>query len=164
MPRPIRRSPSPVTGLASLPDIKFTQREVDAVVTNTTKSVADKMGITVAKLPTDIKTAIRKSAISALNIRTKAIIQRDTDTVVKNKVLTGVKPLDLLDARMKAAKVGIGHIAADTKVEAVLADTAKLLWKKFKALINAGFSNTQAFDLLLAEVQGRASRSRRREL
>ena len=160
MPRRIRRISRPVTGLASLPDIKFTQEEVGAVVTSATKSVADKMGTTVDKLPSNMKSAIKTAATSALNVRTKAIIQRDVDAAVKDKVLAGAKPIDLLDNRMKAAKQGIHFIAGDTKVEKILEDTAKLLWKKFKALTGAGFNDTQAFDLLLAEVQGRASRNR----
>lgn len=150
----------PVTGVASLPDIQFTQQELDTVVANATQSVAEKMGKTPAQLSADMKSAIKTAATSALNVRAKTIIQRDVDSAVKDTVLAGAKPLDLLDARMAAAKQGIGHIAADAKVAAILDDTAKLLWKKYQALKNNGFSESQSFDLLLAEVQGRASRIR----
>lgn len=160
MPGPTRRTTTPVTGTDSLPDIKFNKREVDAVVAEATKSVAKKMGVRVDKLPSNVKTAIKTATTSVLNIRAKAIIQRDVDAAVKEKVLAGAKPIDLLDSRMEAAKKGIAHIATDAKVEAVLGDTAKLLWKKHSALTNAGFTDTQAFDLLLAEARGRASRSR----
>ena len=62
--------------------------------------------------------------------------------------------------RVGAARDGIAHIVQDAKVDAVLTDTAKLLWKKYQVLKAAGFSDTQAFDLVLAEVQGRSSRNR----
>lgn len=157
-PRP--RRTRPVAGLASLPDIKFTAQQVNAVVGEASKAVADKMGITVSQLPTNVQTAIKTATESAMNVRTKAVIQRDVDFAVKSTILKGAKPIDMLDARVKAAKEGIAHIAADTKVTAVLTDTANLLWKKLTALKQAGFSDTQAFDLLLAEIQGRASRNR----
>jgi len=160
MPGPTRRTTMPISGIAGLPDMKFNKQEVDAVVAEATKSVAKKMGVRADKLPSKVKAAIKTAATKALNTRAKAVIQRDVDAAVKEKVLAGAKPLDLLDARMDAAKKGIAHIATDAKVEAVLGDTAKLLWKKYNALKTAGFSETQAFDLLLAEVQGRASRNR----
>lgn len=153
-------APRPITGLASLPDIKFTQAETDNVVNEAAKSVAGKMGIPVNQLSKDVMEAIRTSALSAMNVRTKALIQRDVDKSVKETVLQGVKPLEMLDARLVAAKEGIGQILKDKKVEVILADTAELLWKKFLALKKAGFTDTQAFDLVLAEVQGRASRNR----
>jgi hypothetical protein len=118
------------------------------------------MGVREGDLPNSVKTAIKTATQNALNARSKAVIQQDVDSVVKDKVLGGVKPLDLLDARMQAAKQGIAHISADAKVDAVLTDTAKLLWKKYNALKNAGFTEDQAFNLLLGEVQGRASRNR----
>lgn len=159
MPAPKQPS-KPLMGLASLPDIKFQKTEIDSVVGEAAKSVAGKMGIAVDKLPDQVMEAIKTAATSAMNTRTKALIQRDVDMAVKETVLQGVKPLDMLDARVNAAKEGIAHITQDAKVDAVLADTAKLLWKKFQALKTAGFTDPQAFDLVLAEVQGRASRNR----
>ncbi len=160
-PRPRRRRDTPrrpVAGIAGLPDIKFAAAEVNAVVGAATRSVAKTMGVTVAQLSSDVKAAIKTATINALNVRAKAIIQRDVDTAVKSKVLAGVSALQMLDDRVMAASQGIAQIAGDAKVDAVLADTAKLLWKKYNALKTAGFTPTQAFDLLHAEVQGRASR------
>ncbi len=150
----------PRVGLASLPDIQFRKNEVDDVVNEAAKSVAANMGIAPEKLPAAVVEAIKTSTVNAMNTRTKALIQRDVDTTVKETVLKGVRPLDMLDARVQAAREGIAHISQDAKVEAVLGDTAKLLWKKFVALKTAGFTETQAFDLVLAEVQGRAARNR----
>ena len=163
MPTPRRRTPStpqPSVGAAALPNITFSTAEVNALVSDATKSVAKKMGVRERDLPSSVKNAIKTATQNALNARSKAVIQRDVDSVVKDKVLGGVKPLDLLDARMQAAKQGIAHISADAKVDAVLKDTAKLLWKKYNALISAGFTEDQAFSLLLGEVQGRASRNK----
>ena len=156
-PKPKKKTPTPTTSTSF---IKFTQQEMDALIADATASVAKKMGTTASKLPADIKTAIKAATASALDTRAKALIHRDVDSVVKEKVLAGSKPIDMLDARMQAAKDGIAHIAGDAKVEAVLSDTARLLWKKYNALKTAGFSESQAFDLLLAEAQGRASRNR----
>lgn len=159
MPQP-NQPVRPLTGLASLPDIKFKQADVDGVVAEAKKAVAASMGVAPDKLPAEIVAAITTSASSAMNTRTKALIQRNVDTTVKETVLKGVKPLDMLDARVQAAKEGIAHITQDAKVDAVLADTAKLLWKKYNSLKTAGFTDTQAFDLVLAEIQGRAARNR----
>ena len=159
MPTP-KKTTRPLTGLASLPDIKFQKTEIDSVVDEASKSLASKMGISVNKLPSDVVDAIKTATSSAMNIRTKALIQRDVDAVVKDTVLQGVKPLDMLDARVNAAKEGIAHISQNVQVDAVLSDTAKLLWKKYLALKTAGFTDTQAFDLVLAEVKGRSSRNR----
>jgi hypothetical protein len=150
----------PVVGLASLPDIKFKQADVDQVVAEAKKTVAASMGLAPDKLPAEVVDAIKASTSSAMNTRTKALIQRNVDTTVKGTVLKGVKPLDMLDARVQAARDGIAHITQDAKVDAVLADTAKLLWKKYSALKAAGFTDAQAFDLVLAEVEGRAARNR----
>ena len=156
-PKPTSR---PLTGIASLPDLKFQKIQIDPVVSEAQNTVAKKMGIPVAQLSKEVTDAINTATASAMNLRTKTIIQRDVDSAVKGALLQGAKPLDMLDARVSAAKDGIGHIVADAKVGQVLADTAKLLYKKFDALKNAGFTDTQAFDLVLAEVQGRSSRNR----
>jgi len=160
MPDPRDPRPGPVTGVARLPRIEFRQREIDAIVADATKSVAKKMGVRENQLPTSVKNAIKTATTTALNIRAKAVIQRDVDAAVKAKLLSGVTPLGMLGDRMKAAKDGLHVISTDPSVEEVLKDTAVLLWKKFAALKTAGFSPSQAFDLLHAEVQGRASRNR----
>lgn len=150
----------PVNQRVSIPDIRFTNNEVQVAVQKATASVAKKMGIDPKKLPPDVKSAIETATINALNIRTKAVIQRDADVAVKEVVLAGQAPIELLDDRMSVAQESLTHIVEDTKVEQVLNDTARLLWKKLNAFTNAGFNETQAFDLLLAEVEGRASRAK----
>lgn len=159
MPQPTR-TPKPSTCIAALPDIKFTKKQVDSIVHHAIRSVAFKMGTTANKLPADVKTAIKTATTSALNVRAQAVIQRDVDAAVNDTILADVKPIDILDYCIKVAQDGISHIATDDKVAAVFDHTAKLLWKKFQALTTAGFSTDQAFDLILAEVQGRASRSK----
>ena len=156
----IRQTTQPITGIGSIPDINFSQSDITNVVKDAAKSLADKMGIPVNKLSVEVMEAIKTASTSAMNTRTKALIQRDVDLAVKGTILQGVKPLDMLDVRVQAARDGIAHIAQDAKVDAVLTDTANLLWKKLQALKTAGFTETQAFDLVLAEVQGRASRNR----
>ncbi len=147
-------------GASGMPDITFGKKDIDPVVDKTVQALAGKMGIKAADLPPEITKAVRSAAEAAMKARAKVVIQRDVDLAVKSTMLQGMKPLDLLDARVIAAKDGIGHIAQDKNVDAVLADTATLLRKKYTALVKAGFNEQQAFDLVLAEVQGRASRNR----
>ncbi len=159
MPSP-KAQVKPAVGLASLPNIELEKTDVDGIVASATKSVASSMGIRPEQLPSTVVDAIKVSAATGISTRTKALIQRNVDSSVKDAVLKGAKPLEMLDARVQAASDGIAHIVQDGKVDAVLADTAKLLWKKYAALKTAGFTDTQAFDLVLAEVQGRAGRNR----
>jgi len=154
LPEPKKR----VGSAPVLPSIVLNKKEIDTIVASATKSVAQKMGVKEDQLPASVKTAIKTATTNAIETRTKAIIQRDVDKSVKDTILKGVSPLDMLDTRVIAAKEGIAHIRTDPNVDSVLQDTSTLLWKKFNALKTAGFSETQAFDLLLAEVQGRASR------
>lgn len=156
-PTKLRKLPGPAIPPGM---IKFPKSDIDAVVTEAAKTVADRMGIPVSKLPAEVMEAIKSASPAALSARTQTLIQRDVESAVKETVLSGVKPVDMLDARVAAARTGIQHLAANAEVDAVLADTATLLWKKFQALKTAGFTETQAYDLLLAEVQGRSSRSR----
>jgi H2-forming N5,N10-methylenetetrahydromethanopterin dehydrogenase-like enzyme len=134
------------------------EKEIQAIVDAAIKSLADKMGINPASIPANIKKAIRDAVLTALSTRLNTLIQRDADTAVKDHILVGAKPLDMLDNRVSAARDAIAHIVADSRVNAVLADTANLLYKKFQALRTAGFSETQAFEILLAEIQGGASK------
>ena len=147
-------------GASGLPDIVFGKKDIDPVVDKAVQALAGKMGIKASDMPLDVKDAVRAAAEAAMKARTKVVIQRDVDLAVKSTLLQGMKPLDLLDARVVAAKDGIGHIAQNNNVDSVLADTATLLRKKYTALVKAGFDDQQAFDLVLAEVQGRASRNR----
>jgi hypothetical protein len=62
-----------------------------------------------------------------------------------------------LNNRFIAAKAGIQHVRDNrTDVDALLADAAALIYRKFKALTDAGFSEDQAFQLVLAEVKARS--------
>lgn len=160
MPNPKTNVIGPRMGSGGIPDISFSKKELDEVVSEAAKTVAAKMGVPVNSLSKEVMEAISEASNSAMNLRTKALIQRDVDLAVKGTVLKGARPIDMLDARVQAARDGISHITQDAKVDAVLADTAKLLWKKYQAFKTAGFSDTQAYDLLLAEVQGRASRNK----
>jgi hypothetical protein len=141
-------------------EIKFQKKDIDLVVNEATKTVANKMGIPTANLSKEIQDAITIAAENAMSVRAKTLIQRDVDTAVKGVVLQGVKPLDLLDARVGAAKAGMDHIIQNKNVSDVLSQTASLLWQKYNAFTKVGFSTDQAFALLIAEVKGRASRER----
>ena len=141
-----------------MPSIALNKKEKDKIVAGATKAIAQKMGVKEDQLPASVKEAIKTATAKVIDTRTKAVIQSDVDRAVKDEILKGASPLNMLDMRVMAAKQGIAHINADPNVDSVLQDTATLLWKKFNALKTAGFSETQAFNLLLAEVQGRASR------
>jgi hypothetical protein len=139
-------------------NITLTPQELEAITKRATKTVADSMGLAPASIPDSVKKAIATATTTAISARANTLIQRNVDAAVKDQLLKGAQPLKQLDARVSAARDGIAHVVADAKVDAVLADTAKLLFKKFSAFRVAGFDDTQAFNLLLAEVQGRAAR------
>ncbi len=150
--RAARRAPAPTGG------IKFTPGELAAATQAAEKEVAKKMGIDPGKLSASVKAAVKAATAKAMSNRATTLIQRDADAVVKDTLLAGAKPLNLLDARMSAAKAGIHHVAGSSDVEGILQETATLLWKKFGALKSVGFTDEQAFELVLAEVSARAAR------
>lgn len=157
MPNPIKNPKIPVTGKKL---INLNKKEVNSAIVSTQNAIAKQMGTTAAKLPADVNTNIELAVKNALDSRVNYLIQRDADKAVKDTVLAGAKPLELLDSRISAAQAGVRFVTGDAKVEAVLEDTAKLLWKKYQALKKAGFTDDQSYELLLAEVTGRASRNK----
>lgn len=118
------------------------------------------MGIKPEAVPANIRDAVEQAAHTAMESRLKTIISRDADAAVKDRVLAGTNPITMLSERVDLARQGVAHIAQDAKVKTILDDTAKLLFSKFTALKTAGFTETQAFELLRAEVAGRAGRER----
>lgn len=151
--------PKPPLG-TMLGGIKFSNQEIATVAQKATDAVATKMGVASNLVSQDIKNAISAAAESALSARAKTLIQRDVDKAAKNTLLAGTTPVDLLNERVIAAKVGIQQVAGDSNVEDILNETAKLLKKKYDAFVKVGFTAEQAFDLLKVEVAGRAGRSR----
>lgn len=148
------------SGDTSVPNMPLNESEIEIVVREAANSVAQKMGLSVVELSAEMMEAIRTASINALNTRTRALVHRDVDAAAKATLLRGTKPLDVFNDRVTAAMEGISYVAQDAKVDSVLNDTARLLWKKFQALKNSGFNEEQAFELVLAEVQGRASRNK----
>jgi hypothetical protein len=145
---------SPIT-----PSIRFNPTDTEKVVKAALESLAKKLNVPIAQLPPDIKSTVEAVAQSTLDARAKTIIGKDVDGAVKSELLRGVKPLDMLTERMQAAQTGIAHIAGDANVDSILADTAKLLKKKFDALHAVGFTDEQSFSLLLAETTARSGRA-----
>jgi hypothetical protein len=136
------------------------KNEVESAVNIAQSAVARKMGVSVSQLSPEIVKNIDSAVKSSLDARMQTLIHHDAEKAVKETVLAGTQPLEALDSRISAAQAGVRFVSTDAKVEAVLDDTAHLLWKKYQALIKAGFSEQQSFDLLLAEVTGRASRNK----
>jgi hypothetical protein len=150
---------STVGGIA-MPAITFSQQELKQAVDASNVAVAKSLGTTVDKLSPSIKKAVLATTKEAMANRTRTLVKRNVDSSVKQTVLAGTSPLDMLGARMSAARDGVKEVASNNDVDAILNDTAQLLFKKFNALKNAGFTEDQSFSLVLAEVSGRSARNR----
>jgi hypothetical protein len=157
MPDKKRKPKRPATVTASS---SLNKKEIETALKNAKNAVAKKMGIPVAQLSSDVIQNIDSAVKDSLSSRMNSMIRHDADRAVKETVLAGAQPLEMLDSRITAAQAGVRFVSTDAKVEAVLDDTAKLLWKKYQALIKAGFTDAQAFELILAEVAGRSSRNK----
>jgi len=64
----------------------------------------------------------------------------------------------LLTDKLGKAKLGVKLVTQSADLDEILVENAKLLRKKWKALVDAGFTQEQAFSLIQAEVEGKASR------
>jgi hypothetical protein len=63
--------------------------------------------------------------------------------------------LTRFDDKLQLAANSIGHIVASNDVDRVLKNRAELLAKKKKTLVDAGFSDEEAMDILLADIAAR---------
>jgi hypothetical protein len=150
----------PISGPPVLTPITFKEADLKVIRDEALKNIAAKMKVNVADLPASVKDTAAKATQDILDARTKAMIQRDVEAAVKAKINVGADAMAQLSGRMAAASQGLQLVAGDANVNRVLKDTAQLLYKKYRYLVEAGFTQEQAFSLLQAEVAGRAGRNR----
>jgi len=123
------------------------------------KLTADyKARLNVAVLPDNIAGAIRSASQVAAQRASRANFEAEAFRAAK----TFFQPTDvktLIGNKLKQAKDGVALVAASADLAAILAENASMLAKKRKALEDTGaFSKEEAFQMILAEIEGKAAR------
>lgn len=108
-------------------------------------------------LPAEITQAITRAARDAATRATARNLEREAAGVART--FYQADRVDLLIAdRLKAARDGMASVTKSPDLGTIIAENAKLLRKKWQALVDAEFTEDQAFQLILAEVEGKAAR------
>jgi hypothetical protein len=64
----------------------------------------------------------------------------------------------LIASKLTQAKDGVKLVSQSVDLNEILVENAKMLRKKWQALVDAGFTEAQSFELIKAEVEGKAAR------
>jgi chemotaxis regulatin CheY-phosphate phosphatase CheZ len=108
-------------------------------------------------LPPDIVQAITSASKEAASRATTRNLEREASSVART--FFQVDKIDaLIGNRLKAAKDGMASVTNSPDLGTIIAENAKLLRRKWQALVDAGFKEEQAFELIRAEVEGKAAR------
>jgi hypothetical protein len=152
MPRE-RKSPTLGTGtlLARPIQIDAVERKVRSAVETDVKR---KLGLRGA-IPSDLQ--------GAIDVASKAAAQQSVELAVTVAAEESARAVSRADTfarfsdKVRFAVDGIKVIDDSNEVTEVLKKRASLLAKKKKALVDAGFSDEEAMDILLADIAARGS-------
>lgn len=132
------------------------------VVTQVTDEI--KRSLAIDEVPPDVEQMIGAAAREAAGSVTKQTIQQLAFKATRKVVGAGTGATRVSDGRERAVK-DLSTLATLAKsmsesaaMQTLLQQNARMLADKMKALIDAGFTNQQAFRLILAEVTAKAER------
>jgi hypothetical protein len=108
-------------------------------------------------LPDDIKKGINSAAKTAAQRATQRNLESEALKVAKG-FYQPFSISELIADKLGQAKKGVSLVAQSADLNEILKENATMLRKKWQALVNAGFQADEAFQLILAEVQGKAAR------
>lgn len=118
------------------------------------KAMRTRLGVTGrAKLPADLQSLIESaSSAAAAKALEVGVIKAAEDAAQE---FTSGDVLERFSAKAKLADKGLAHIAGSSEVDKILKNRAQLLAAKKKALETAGFTSTEAMDVVLADIAAR---------
>jgi hypothetical protein len=106
-------------------------------------------------IPAELKTAIQKEVNKAVSPDTvKKRLAVETISVVKERAEASM--LANFDNTVVKAKDAISHIGGSSEVDDILKERSEMMFKKKQALVTAGFSDTEAMEIILADIAARA--------
>lgn len=148
-PRPRPRPTTPVRPVvispSSVPSL------YNKVKSTTEKLLKNRLGIpTRQALPAKVKTLVDNEIKKILSDNISEMVKSDIRTAVR----AGLKApsLQVFDDKIKSALTSARHIGQSPDVAKILKQKAELLFAKRKAYKDAGFSEQEAMQILLAEI------------
>ncbi len=108
-------------------------------------------------LPGDVKNMVSDATDEAFTSLIKNSVRRSAITLSKENLrVTDIQTA--ISGRLANASKGVKLVSGSPELQAILDENARMLFAKKTALVNAGFSNDEAFQLILAEVSAKKSR------
>lgn len=111
----------------------------------------------ISTLPSDVKKGIASAAKSAAQRATRSNLEVEALKIAKGW-FQPTSVADLIRSKLGQAKAGVSVVGQSADLDEILKENAKMMRKKYQALVDAGFTPDQSFQLILAEVQGKAAR------
>jgi len=153
-PRPV--TPPPPVAPAELPHQKLTIKQVtDVIERQLTKDYTARLNITA--LPPEIQAGIVSAAAVAAARATRANLENEALKIAKQFFQPASVP-QLIAGKLQQAKAGVQIVSGSADLATILDENAKMLAAKRAALEKNGFKPDEAFQLILAEIQGKAAR------
>lgn len=144
-------SPAPATRLPS-PSVRKLENKIKKDLTAEYKKLLGSN-----TLSAEITKAIADASKEAAERATGRNLQVEASKIAKN--FYRLENVDQrLDRNLKHAKDSVMKVAGSADLDEILAENAKMLRKKWQALVTAGFTQDESFQLIKAEVEGKAMR------
>jgi hypothetical protein len=116
-----------------------------------------KKRLNVTSLPPKISRAIDETATTVAGTLTKQNMTKKAVQVGK-ELFRDVDHAKAIGDRLSSALKGVQMVSQSADLKKMLEENAKMLFAKKKALVDAGFTDTEAFQLILAEVTAKKSK------
>jgi hypothetical protein len=114
-----------------------------AAAAGVVKKLASRFGVDPADLPAEVK----KLANDAVDARFTSVSRRAVAGYASQELRTGDLSTVVDDIRQFQDQF------KNTKLNEALKSNAEMMFKTYKSFVDAGFSDTQAFELILSQVQ-----------
>ncbi len=116
-----------------------------------------KKRLNVAELPSDMKAAIKAASENTAQRATQRNLEVEAQKIARSFYQPASIDV-LIGSKLSQAVAGVQLVSQSADLGAILTENAKMLRKKWKALVDAGFTEDQSFELIKAEVEGKAAR------
>lgn len=139
--------------IGSLRIAEGTQVEKD-IKSSVEKAMRARLGLTGrAKLPGDVQTLIDSASSTAAAKALEVNVIKEVEDAARDATSGDV--LARFTSKARLAEQGLAHIAGSSEVDKILQSRANLLAAKKKALEAAGFTSSEAMEIVLADIAAR---------
>lgn len=111
----------------------------------------------VTRVPSEEKTRFGKISLEVAETFAEGDLKIRANQIARGLISQDDLPR-IVSERLGNALEGVRLVSTASDMKEILKENAQLLHTKFKALIEAGFSEDQSFQLILAEVTAKKSR------